>query len=290
MPGRDEEWKKQTVANTSELQFEQEFGNNFHGRGNTLISGDTILNLKAENPIEFKNDISYYEQPKEGCLYVMTVDVSKGRGQDYSTFSVFKVEKDKFKQVCTFRDNMISPLVFPDIIIRVARLYNEAIVVIENNDAGVIVCNAVYYDYEYENTFVQSAVKAGGIGVTMSKKIKRIGCSNLKDLLEQKKLDIVDAETIYEIATFESKGSSYEAAIGSHDDLVMNLVMFSWFVSSDAFSNVLDMDLKAMLYEDRVREIEDELFPFGFKSSEKSSDFLDRHNDLVEQQKDWMSF
>jgi len=181
-------------------------------------------------------------------------------------------------------------LVFPDIIVRVARLYNEAIVVIENNDAGVIVCNAVYYDYEYENTFVQSAVKAGGIGVTMSKKIKRIGCSNLKDLLEQKKLDIVDAETIFEIATFESKGSSYEAAIGSHDDLVMNLVMFSWFVSSDAFSNVLDMDLKAMLYEDRVREIEDELFPFGFMSSEKSSDFLDRHNDLVEQQKDWMSF
>jgi len=290
VPGRDEEWKRQTISNTSELQFEQEFGNNFHGRGNTLINGDTILNLKAENPIEFKNDISYYEQPKEGCLYVMTVDVSKGRGQDYSTFSVFKVKKDKFKQVCTFRDNMISPLVFPDIIVRVARLYNEAIVVIENNDAGVIVCNAVYYDYEYENTFVQSAVKAGGIGVTMSKKIKRIGCSNLKDLLEQKKLDIVDAETIFEIATFESKGSSYEAAIGSHDDLVMNLVMFSWFVSSDAFSNVLDMDLKAMLYEDRVREIEDELFPFGFKSSEKSSDFLDRHNDLVEQQKDWMSF
>jgi hypothetical protein len=292
VPGRDEKWKKQTIANTSEIQFEQEFGNNFHGRSNTLISSDIILGLIAEEPQEFKNNISYYEKPEEGHTYVMAVDVSKGRGQDYSTFSVIKVEKDKFKQVCTFRDNMISPMIFPDIIVRVAKLYNEAIVLIENNDVGQVVCNTVYYDYEYENTFVQSTIKAGGIGVTMSKRVKRIGCSNMKDLIEQRKLDIVDSETISEISTFESKGTSYQASGGNHDDLIMNIVLFSWFISSDAFANILDMDLKELLYQDRIKEIEDDLLPFGFIEDNRESSSLntEAHDALVQQTKNWIGF
>jgi hypothetical protein len=291
VPGRDEKWKKQTIANTSEIQFEQEFGNNFHGRSNTLISSDIILGLIAEDPQEFKNNISYYEKPQEGHTYVMAVDVSKGRGQDYSTFSVIKVEKEKFKQVCVFRDNMISPMIFPDIIVRVAKLYNEAIVLIENNDVGQVVCNAVYHEYEYENTFVQSTIKAGGIGVTMSKRVKRIGCSNMKDLIEQRKLEIVDFDTISEISTFESKGASYQASGGNHDDLVMNIVLFSWFISSDAFANILDMDLKALLYQDRIKEIEDDLLPFGFiDTGNNSNGVSESFNKVVEEQKRWMDF
>ena len=291
VPGRDEKWKKQTIANTSEIQFEQEFGNNFHGRSNTLISSDIILGLKPEEPEEFKNNISYYEKPEEGSTYVMTVDVSKGRGQDYSTFSVIKVEKEQFKQVCVFRDNMISPMIFPDIIVRVAKLYNEAIVIIENNDVGTVVCNTVYYDYEYENTFVQSTIKAGGIGVTMSKRIKRIGCSNMKDLIEQSKLEIIDSETISEISTFESKGSSYQASGGNHDDLVMNIVLFSWFISSDAFADILDMDLKSLLYRDRIKEIEDDLLPFGYiddGSDNGINGISESLNTVIEQQKNWL--
>jgi hypothetical protein len=184
---------------------------------------------------------------------------------------------------------MISPLIFPDIIVKIASLYNQAIVVIENNDVGTVVCNAVYYDYEYENTFVQSTIKAGGIGVTMTKKIKRIGCSNLKDLIEQKKLEVVDSETISEISTFEAKGSSYEASGNNHDDLVMNLVMFSWFISSDAFSDILDMDLKGILYQDRIKEIEDDLIPFGFIDSGTKSYETERYENLIQQQKDWMN-
>lgn len=291
VPGRDEQWKKQTISNTSELQFEQEFGNSFHGRSNTLINSDTILGLKSIDPVEFKNNISYYEKPIEGHTYVMCVDVSKGRGQDYSTFNVFDVQKDKFKQVCTFRDNMISPMIFPDIIVKVANLYNEAIVLIENNDVGQVVCNAVYYEYEYENTFVQSSIKAGGIGVTMTKRIKRIGCSNLKDLVELNKLEIVDSDTITEISTFETHGSSYAASVGNHDDLVMNLVLFAWFISSDAFGNILDMDLKGMLYEDRIREIEDDLLPFGFIDDNKQSVNVSNPalEELVRQRNDWLN-
>lgn len=291
VPGRDEEWKKQTISNTSELQFEQEFGNSFHGRSNTLINSDTILGLKSIRPFEIKNNISYYEKPIESHTYVMCVDVSKGRGQDYSTFNVFDVQKDKFKQVCTFRDNMISPMIFPDIIVKVANLYNEAIVLIENNDVGQVVCNAVYYEYEYENTFVQSSTKAGGIGVTMTKRIKRIGCSNLKDLVELNKLEIVDSDTITEISTFETHGSSYAASGGNHDDLVMNLVLFAWFISSDAFGNILEMDLKGMLYEDRIREIEDDLLPFGFIDDNKQSINITNPalEELVKQRNDWLN-
>ena len=201
----------------------------------------------------------------------MTVDVSKGRGQDYSTFCIFDVTDDKFEQVVTFRDNMISPLIFPDVIVKVAKLYNDALIVIENNDAGQLVCNAVYYEYEYENTFVESTVKAGGVGVTMTKRVKRIGCSNLKDLVEMNKVKLVDYETITELSTFEVKGASYEASDGNHDDLVMNLVLFSWFISSDAFGNIADVDLKALLYEDRIRELEDDLLPFGFIDDNKQS-------------------
>ena len=265
VPGRDEKWKAQTIANTSQLQFDQEFGNTFFGTGNTLIEGQTLLDLRAREPKRRLEggDLLVYEDVIEEHQYIMTVDVCQGRGQDYSTFSVIKVEKEKFKQVCVFRDNMISPMIFPDIIVRVAKLYNEAIVLIENNDVGQVVCNTVYYDYEYENTFVESSVKRGGVGVTMTKRVKRIGCSNLKDLIELGKLKIPDGETISELTTFEIKGSSYEASQGNHDDLVMNCVMFAWFVSSDAFGNISSIDLKEMLFAEKMKQIEDDVLPFG---------------------------
>lgn len=291
VPGRDENWKRITISNTSELQFEQEYGNNFHGRGNTLVSSNAILGLKGATPLEERNGVKYYKKPERNHRYIMTVDVSKGRGQDYSTFCIFDVTDDKFEQVVTFRDNMISPLIFPDVIVKVAKLYNDALIVIENNDAGQLVCNAVYYEYEYENTFVESTVKAGGVGVTMTKRVKRIGCSNLKDLVEMNKVKLVDYETITELSTFEVKGASYEASDGNHDDLVMNLVLFSWFISSDAFGNIADVDLKALLYEDRIRELEDDLLPFGFIDDNKQSINVINPalDELIRERNKWMS-
>jgi hypothetical protein len=263
VPGRDEEWKTMTIANTSELQFEQEFGNNFHGTSNTLVSTNTLLEMKSVPPIDTRNDVYYYEKVEEDGRYIMTVDVSKGRGQDYSSFSVIRIHDNYFEQVCTYRNNLISPMLFPDIIVKVASYYNDAIVVIESNDVGQVVCNYVYYEYEYENMFVSSAIKASGLGVLMTKRVKRIGCSNLKDILEMNKLIIRDAYTIDELSTFEVSGNSYAASAGNHDDMVMNLVMFSWFVSSDAFGDINDMDLKELLYQDRAQELEEDVPLFG---------------------------
>ena len=263
VPGRDEEWKRQTISNTSELQFDQEFGNNFLGTSNTLISGEFLLGLKSADPLVRQESVRTYERPKEGHDYIMTVDVAKGRGQDYSTFNIIDITARPFKQVCVYQDNMISPILFPDIIHKYAKTYNEAYVIIESNDQGAVVCNGLYYDWEYENMFVESSLKANALGATMTRKVKRIGCSNIKDLVEQKKIDIIDSETIIEMSTFVAKGNSYEASDNNHDDLMMNLVLFGWFASTDMFMNLTDINFKQMLYSDRMQAIEDDMVPFG---------------------------
>jgi len=267
VPGRDQEWKEMTIANTSELQFDQEFGNSFHGRGNTLINANELLAQIPEEPLSAVENLYIYEQPMLDHEYIMTVDVARGRGQDYSTFTIIDVSVEPFKQVAVFRDNQISPLLYPDLIYKYAKLYNEAYIIVESNDQGVVVCNGLYYDLEYENMFVESTVKKGAIGATMTRRVKRIGCSTIKDLIEQKKLHIVDANTIVEMSTFVAKGTSYEASLTNHDDLMMNLVLFAWFTTTDVFMGLTDIDMKNMLYKEQLQAIQDDVVPFGIISN-----------------------
>ena len=268
VPGRDKKWKETTISNTSKLQFEQEFGNTFHGRGNTLISADALLSQQSKDP-EFVNEKTLiYKNPEKGHEYIMTVDVSKGRNQDYSTFTIIDVSTKPFEQVAVFRDNNISPMILPDIIYKYAKTYNDAYVVVESNDQGAVVCNGLYYDLEYENVFVESSIKANAIGVTMTRRVKRIGCSGIKDLIEQNKLIIYDAQTIVEMSTFVSRGSSFMAIAPNHDDLMMNLVLFAWFTTTDIFQALTNIDMKNMLYHERLKEIQDDMLPFGFTTDE----------------------
>ena len=269
VPGRDEKWKESTIANTSELQFDQEFGNNFHGTGNTLIQGNVLLQLSAKPPIYRQESVAVYQKPAPGANYMIFVDVARGRGLDYSTFNVIDISSRPFRQVAVYRDNAISPLLFPDIIYKYAKTYNDAYVIIESNDQGAVVCNGLYYDLEYENVYVESAIKANSIGVTMTKKVKRIGCSNLKDFVENFKLEVVDADTIMELSTFVAKGTSYEAEGTNHDDLVMNLVLFGWFATTYFFAEMTDINVKSMIYSDQMRALEEELTPVGFMPTDQ---------------------
>jgi len=266
VPGRDAEWKRQTISNTSQLQFDQEFGNTFYGTGDTLINAETLLGFRASNPQEVLEgaDLLIYERPIKDHEYIMTVDVSKGRGQDYSTFNVIDISTRPFKQAAVYRNNTISPILFPNIIYKYATLYNEAYVVIESNDQGTLVCQGLYQDLEYENIHMESAIKADRIGIEMNRKVKRLGCSSAKDLLESNKLSIVDENTIMEISTFVSRGQSYEASDGNHDDLMMNLVMFGYFCSSQYFMDMTDINLKQMMFAQKMKEIEDDVPPVGF--------------------------
>jgi len=152
----------------------------------------------------------------------------------------------------------------PDIIYKYAKTYNEAYVIVESNDQGGVVCNGLYYDLEYENMFVESTVKANALGATMTRRVKRIGCSSVKDLIEQKKLLVHDAQTIIEMSTFVSRGSSWMALPPNHDDLMMNLVLFSWFTTTDIFQSLTNIDMKNMLYKERLKAIQDDMLPFGF--------------------------
>ena len=215
------------------------------------------------------------DMAKKNHDYVMTVDVSKGRGQDYSTFNVIDISTRPFKQVAVFRNNTISPLLFPNIIYKYAKVYNEAYVVIEANDQGSVVCNGLYHELEYENMHVESAVKANALGIEMNRKVKRLGCSAIKDILEENKIDIVDENTILEISTFVAKGQSYEASDGNHDDLMMNLVMFGYFATGNYFAELTNINLKQMMFENRMKEIEEDVLPFGF---------IDDGSEYIEQQ------
>ena len=285
VPGRDKTWKEQTIANTSQLQFDQEFGNTFFGTGDTLINAETLMSLRATNPIKSLEggDVLIYKEPERKHDYIMCVDVAKGRGQDYSTFNLIDISVRPFEQVAVYRNNTISPILFPNIIYKYAKVYNEAYVVVESNDQGTLVCNGLYNDLEYENLHAESNIRADGLGTTMTRKVKRIGCSALKDLMEASKLKIIDEETVVEMSTFVARGQSYEAADGNHDDLMMTLVMFGYFVSTQFFNDMTNIDLKEMLFNQKMQQIEDDVVPFGFiddgeafiRESEKPSWFVE---------------
>ena len=264
VPGRDDKWKQETIANTSQLQFDQEFGNTFFGTGDTLINAETLMGLRAKPPIQVKGDALIYEEAQKKHEYVILVDVAKGRGQDYSTFNVIDISTRPFKQVAVYRNNLISPLLFPNIIYKWAVSYNKAYVVIESNDQGSLVTNGLYHDLEYENMHVESAIKANALGIEMTRKVKRLGCSSFKDILENNKLEVCDDDTILEISTFVAKGVSYEASPGNHDDLVMNLIMLGYFISTQYFTDMTDINLKEMMFKQKMKEIEDDVVPFGY--------------------------
>jgi hypothetical protein len=265
VPGRDEEWKIQQIRNTSQRQFEQEFGNNFLGTGDTLIDGETLNDLRATDPIKKleKGSLRIFNKPKKGHEYVLVADCAKGRGQDYSAFNIIDVSSDPFEQVATYRNNKISPYLYPTVIEKYATLYNEALAVIEANDIGHLVAKGLYQDLEYENTYIESAIKADKIGVEMNKKVKRIGCSSIKDIIEEGKLILHDKYTINELNTFEKSGYGYAASDGNHDDLAMTLVLFGFFANSTDFEELADIKLRELLYEQRMRDIEEDLPPFG---------------------------
>ena len=167
---------------------------------------------------------------------------------------------------------MISPILFPDVIYKYANLYNEAYVIIENNDAGQLTCHGMHYELEYENLHMENAVSSNAIGIEMTRRTKRLGCSGFKDLMEEDKLEIVDEESIMEMSTFEVKGNSYEATDGNHDDLGMNFVMFGYFVTTPHFEEMTDINVKKLMFKQRMREIEEDVPLFGYQNYDPADD------------------
>ncbi|HIJ11503.1 TPA: terminase [Candidatus Woesearchaeota archaeon] len=278
VPGRDEAWKNQTIANTSEEQFATEFDCDFIGSSATLISSHKLKCLTYVTPI-IKNDegLSIYEEPKKDSTYVICVDTSRGQGQDYSAFTVIDMTQTPYKLVVTYRNNNIAPMMFPNAINAIGKQYNNAYVLVEINDIGGQVADILHSELEYDNLLMCSVkgrkgqVLDGGFGsggtqfgIRTTLVTKRIGCATLKGLIEEDKLIIEDCDTVNELTTFVAKKQSYEADDGHNDDLAMCLVMFGWMTSQPYFSEMMDVNIREDLYGEKISQMEEEMTPFGF--------------------------
>ena len=277
VPGRDEEWKETTIANTSEQQFKVEFECEFLGSVNTLINPSILKNLIYEDPIQRNAGLDVYEVCQPEHNYLITVDVARGLGNDYSAFIVFDITEFPYKCVAKYRNNEIKPMLFPNIIEETAKGFNNAWVLVEVNDIGEQVANILHYDLEYDNMLMASmrgrngqvvghgfSGKKSQMGVRTTAQVKKLGCSNLKTLIEDFKLLTLDYEIISELTTFAQKHNSFEAEEGCNDDLAMCLVIFAWLVAQDYFKEMTDNDIRKRIYEEQKNQIEQDMAPFGF--------------------------
>jgi hypothetical protein len=293
VPGRDDEWRKQTIANTSEQQFKIEFECEFLGSVDTLIAPSKLKNLVYENPIQKSAGLDVYEESEKDHDYVITVDVARGVGEDYSSFVVVDITSFPHKIVAKYRNNEIKPMLFPNIIYEVAKNYNKAYILCEVNDIGDQVASLLHYDLEYQNVLMCSMRGRAGqivgqgfsgkktqLGVKMSKTVKKVGALNLKTMIESDKLIFKDYDIISELTTFISKHNSFEAEEGCNDDLAMCLVIYAWLVAQDYFKELTDQDIRKRLYEEQKNQIEQDMSPFGFiNDGLEENSFVDGNGD-----------
>jgi hypothetical protein len=279
VPGRDEKWKEQTIANTSEEQFRAEHLCEFLGSVGTLINPSKLKILVYDDPIKRSKGLDVYENPIEDHSYLITVDVARGMGNDYSAFVVFDITEFPYRVVAKYKNNEIRPMLFPSIINEVARGYDNAWLLIEVNDIGDQVANILHYDLEYDNILMCSmrgragqlvgsgfSGKKSQLGVRTTAAVKKLGCSNLKLLIEDDKLFVNDYDIISELTTFAQRHNSFEAEEGCNDDLVMCLVIFAWLVAQEYFKEMTNNDIRKRIYEEQKNQIDQDMSPFGFIS------------------------
>ena len=281
VPGRDDVWKQETIRNTSERQWRQEFECEFLGSTNTLIEPAKLRNMPYKPPIRKQQELDVYVEPQKGHAYCTLVDTASGVGQDYSTFTIIDVTEIPYKVVAKYRNNEISPIIFPNIIEQISTQYNKSWCLVETNGNGMQVGDILYYDLEYENTILTSPNKGGQevsggfkknsrIGLITSKHVKRTGCTTIKELIEKDHLIIEDFDIISELMTFAEKGPSFQAEEGYHDDLVMTLVLFGWLVNQRYFKEITDSDIRKKLLEQQERMNDEDSLPLGFFNDGKS--------------------
>ena len=302
VPGRDAEWKEQTIKNTSEEQFNQEFECEFLGSVNTLITSSKLKILAYDDPLTSSAGLDIFEEPIEGHDYVCTVDVARGITKDYSAFTIIDTTEIPYKLVAKYRNNKIKPLLFPNIIHQVCTQYNHAYTLVEVNDIGGQVADILQFDLEYDNLLMCSMRGRAGqvvgqgfsgskvqLGVKMSTTVKKTGCANMKQLIEDDKLIFTDFDIITELTTFIQKGQAWEAEEGCNDDLAMCLVIFSWLATTDYFRELHDSDVRLRMYQEQKDAIEADMAPFGFVSDglEDENEFVDNDGDRWTSDRDW---
>ena len=289
VPSRDDAWADETLANVGEKAFQQEYECDFLGSSNTLISTTKIKEMVWKRPVKrYQGGLAVYEEPKPRNQYIITVDVSRGIGKDYSAFTVINVSEFPYNIVAKYQNNEISPMVFPNTIYETATHFNQAMVLVEVNDIGEQVGAILYNDLEYEDLIMTehggrkgqriSSGFGGNVyyGVRMTSNVKKIGMANLKTMIESDKLLIHDVDIITELSTFVQKRNSYEAEEGYNDDLVMCLIIFGWVSNQEYFKELTNSDIRKKLEKEREQEIMESTLPPGFVvNGEEEESFTD---------------
>ena len=304
VPGRDDKWKTETLAgmNFDIEKFNQEMECEFLGSSGTLIAGWKLKELVPLTAVVQQEGMSQYFKPEKDKVYTIICDVSRGKGLDYSAFQVIDVTKMPYQQVCTYRNNAITPIDYADVIHRTAKAYNDAAVLVEINDIGEQISNSLHFDFGYENIlYTENAGRSGkqvtsgfsgrtaDKGIRTTKIVKSVGCSMMKLLIEQNQLIINDFHTINELSTFSRKGNSYEAEPGKHDDLVMCLVLFAWLSEQQYFKDYTNINTLVSLREKNEEEMDQDLAPFGFIDDGRGDDMIDSSERLVSDSWMWNS-
>lgn len=280
VPGRDDNWKQKTLQalNGDTEKFDQEFNIQFLGSSGTLISGWKLQELVEQPPIMKNADgLKQYKIPVKDHQYTLIADVARGKGLDYSAFSIIDITSMPYEQVCTFKSNNILVADYAEYVLQTAKLYNSAYVLVEINDIGEQAAWTIQHDFEYENLLMTEAGGSRGkkltsgfggsnkdLGIRTTAVVKSTGCSMLKMLIEQNQLIVNDAATISELTTFSKKNNSYEAESGTNDDLVMGLVLFGWMTGQPYFKELNNINTLIELREKTKEEIGDDIMPFGF--------------------------
>lgn len=288
VPGRDPKWEKLTRANLGDEKFEQEFGTDFLGATNTLINKTKLQELVWKPPTKkYKDGPVIYKMPEENHTYVLVADTAEGQGLDCSAFSVIDVTETPYRQVATYRSNDVSPLLYPDVIYNSAKMYNHAHVLIEVNSIGSQIASSLYNDLEYESIFATTTQGRGGqkisagfkkkskLGIKTTESLKKIGCANLKSMVEGNQLILEDFDTVSELTSFTRHKKTYAAEEGCNDDLAMGLVFFGWLSSQQYFKDLTNMDIRKKLYADQAKNLEEDMLPDIIFGDEDDESFVD---------------
>lgn len=291
VPGRDEKWKQQQIANIGQKNFDQEFNTEFLGSSETLIAGSKLANIVTLTPIKSINSLDIYEEPKENHAYVTVVDTARGVEKDYHAFTVIDITSPPYNVVAKYKNNEIKPEMYSYVVKDVCFKYNQSFILCEVNDIGYQVAKDLVDD-EYPNMLMCSTKSRSGqfvgqnlsgkyeLGVKMQKNIKKVGCLKLKTLIEENIISINDKDIFGELTTFVQKGSSFEAEMGKNDDLVMCLVIFAWLTTNQYFKDLIDIDLRKRLLEQNKEKEEDDILPFGFSPLEEEVIIDEKGNNI----------
>lgn len=301
VPGRDEKWAEDQRATLGEDKFLQEMEGEFLGSAGTLISTTALKSLAFIDSLKkILGGLDIYREADPKRNYVLVADTARGTGLDYSAFVVVDIDEVPYRIVAKYRNNVISPMLFPNIIVQAAKYYNNAFLLIENNDAGGQVADTILNDLDYDNMFYTEEVRGttqlnqrfGAItGVRTTKKVKRLGCNALKSLVESQKIIIEDYDIINELATFILKRDSYQADDGCNDDLAMCLVLFSWMTTQPFFRDLTNTDIRQKLFDEKIRQLEEEMLPFPTNSDQVKEEekYIVEGGIAWEVSKDWNS-